>query len=676
MPTERSAAAASTSAPGGRPYTVREQVTLRRLGRYVVSPDGTRVVLTVAHAGPGRNRLDSQLWIVNADGSGLRRLNPAGHRDSSPVFAPDGRSLFFLSGRAGANRQVVRTSLDGSRPEPVTVSPVDVDSFVLSRDGTRVAFAAAVFPGGPDTLAATVRRQQEAKSLQASGRTFDKLFIRHWDEWKDGTRRHLFVQNVAGGPTCDVMPEMDADAPVKPFGGSEQFTFTPDGTSLVFTARDAGREEAWSTNLDLFIAPVDGSAAPRNITPDNLATDTNPAFSPDGGRLAYLAMDRPGNESDKQTVLVREWPGGATRRLTDHWDRSAEAIAWSIDGRTLYAVAEDFGQRRVFAIDVSTGSIEAMTGEGWVEHIVIVGETVFYSLDSLGGPADLYAYAAGQHRRVTRLNAANLRGVAIGEAERFSFAGWNDETVHGYVVKPANFDPNRSYPIAFLIHGGPEGCFGNDWHYRWNPQVYAGAGYAVVMIDFHGSTGYGRAFTDSIRNDWGGKPLEDLKRGYAAALERYPFLDRTRAAALGASFGGYMINYLAGVWNEPWRCLVSHDGNIDERFDFFATEELWFAEWEHGGTPWDSPESYTRHNPIDHVADWRVPMLVVHGALDYRVSEVQGFGVFTALQRLGVPSKLLYFPDENHWVSKPLNSIQWHDTVIAWLDQWTGVAST
>ena len=269
------------------------------------------------------------------------------------------------------------------------------------------------------------------------------------------------------------------------------------------------------------------------------------------------------------------------------------------------------------------------------------------------------------------MNASKLRGVGLGAFEQFSFAGWNGETVHGYVLKPAGFDPARTYPVAFIVHGGPQGSMGNDWHYRWNPQVYAGAGYAVVFVDFHGSTGYGQAFTDSIRGDWGGKPLDDLKLGFAAALDRYPFLDRTRAAALGASYGGYMINLMAGVWNEPWRCLVTHDGTLDERYSYFTTEELWFVEWEREGTPWENPAAYARHNPIDHVASWRVPTLVIHGALDYRVSEVDGLAVFTALQRRGVPSRLLYFPDENHWVLKPENSVQWHETVLEWLDRWT-----
>jgi dipeptidyl aminopeptidase/acylaminoacyl peptidase len=666
MPQRR---AGDRSETGRHGYTIRDQVALRRLDSFVVSPDGALIVVQISRATPGRNRLDTSLWVVNADGTGSRRL-PSSGRLSSPAFSADGQTIYALSAST-KKRQVVRLGLDGGRPTSVTQSPVDVESFVVSADGTMIAFSAQVYPGGPDTLTATAERLEAESKSRASGRVYDQLFARHWDRWANGRRRHLFVQPVRGGRAVDVMPEMTADAPTRPFGGREQFAFSPDGRHLVFTARDAGRQEAWSTNLDLFAVPIDASSSPRNLTAENGATDTDPSFSPDGTMLAYLAMDRAGYEADKLTVIVRAWPDGETRRLTDAWDRSADAIAWSADGRTLYAIAEDTGQRGLFAIDVATGAVTPLVTNGSVGSIKVAGDAIFYSLDSLDGPADLYVLEAGRHRRITRLNAGAMREIALGDAEQFSFAGWNGETVHGYVVKPADFDPARTYPVAFIIHGGPQGSSGNHWHYRWNPQVYTGAGYAVVMIDFHGSTGYGQAFTDSIRGDWGGKPLEDLQKGFSAALDRYPFLDRTRAAALGASFGGYMVNLIAGVWNEPWRCLVSHDGNLDERFAYFATEELWFPEWEHGGTPWENPAGYAKHNPADHIAAFRVPTLVIHGALDYRVSEVEGLAMFTALQRRGVPSRFLHFPDENHWVLKPENSVLWHDTVLEWLDRWT-----
>ncbi len=292
------------------------------------------------------------------------------------------------------------------------------------------------------------------------------------------------------------------------------------------------------------------------------------------------------------------------------------------------------------------------------------------------GPAEIYSARPDgtDARSVTRINASRIASARLGEPEQFTFKGWNNETVHGYIVKPVDFDPGKRYPVAFLIHGGPQGSFGNDFHYRWNPQAYAGAGYAAVMVDFHGSTGYGQAFSDSIGGDWGGKPLEDLQKGLEAALSRYPWMDGNRVCALGASFGGYMVNWIAGAWPDRFRCLVSHDGNLDERMAYFDTEELWFPEWDHEGTPWANPDSYEKQNPINLVKNWKTPMLVVHGAKDFRVVETQGMSVFTALQRRGIPSKFLYLPDENHWVLKPQDSILWHETVLAWLDQWTKAA--
>jgi dipeptidyl aminopeptidase/acylaminoacyl peptidase len=288
-------------------------------------------------------------------------------------------------------------------------------------------------------------------------------------------------------------------------------------------------------------------------------------------------------------------------------------------------------------------------------------------------PRELYSVKldGSDLRPVTSINSEKLAAARMGEPEQFTFKGWNDETVYGYIVRPVDFDPEKSYPVAFLIHGGPQGSFGNDFHYRWNPQAYTGAGYAAVMVDFHGSVGYGQAFTDSIGRDWGGKPLEDLQKGLAAALKKYPWMDGDRVCALGASFGGYMVNWIAGNWPDRFRCLVNHDGNLDERLAYYDTEELWFPEWDHGGTPWDNPEGFEKHNPVNFVKNWKTPMLVIHGAYDYRVVDTQGISTFTALQRRGIPSKFLYFPDENHWVLKPHNSILWHETVIGWLDRWT-----
>jgi len=468
------------------------------------------------------------------------------------------------------------------------------------------------------------------------------------------------------------MPDMDADTPSKPFGGPEEIAFTPDSQGLVFSARDAGPQEAWSTDFDLYLAPIDGSKKPCCLTEKNEAWDTGPVFSPDGKTLAYLAMAEPGYEADRLRIILRTWPGGKERVLAESWDRSPSSLCFSADGKKIFATATNTGQKSLFAIDIKTGFVRTVVKQGSISLVDVAAGRIFYGLNNLKSPTELYSVNPDgtDVRTITNINAKKIAVARMGDYEQFTFAGWNEETVYCYVVKPADFKPGRKYPVAFLIHGGPQGSFGNMFHYRWNPQAYAGAGYAAVMVDFHGSTGYGQAFCDSIQGDWGGKPLEDLKKGLAAALKRYPWMDGKKVGALGASFGGYMINWIAGNWPDRFRCLINHDGNLDERMAYFDTEELWFPERDHMGTPWTNPAGYEKHNPVNFVKNWKTPMLVIHGALDYRVVDTQGLATFNALQRLGIPAKLLYFPDENHWVLKPNNSILWHETVIAWLDQW------
>jgi dipeptidyl aminopeptidase/acylaminoacyl peptidase len=383
-------------------------------------------------------------------------------------------------------------------------------------------------------------------------------------------------------------------------------------------------------------------------------------------------MARPGYESDRFAIVVRAWPEGPSRVIAADWDRSAGDLAFSPDGRTLFVTAGDTGTTPLFAISTEDGTVRKLTERGTASSPQPTADGVIFAHNDLDSPADLYWLSArgGAPRALTRFNAERLAAIRFGEWQQFSFPGWNGETVHGYVVEPIDLEPGAKAPVAFLIHGGPQGSFGDNFHYRWNPQVYAGAGYAAVMIDFHGSTGYGQAFTDSIGDDWGGKPLEDLQRGLAAALEKYPFLDGERVCALGASYGGYMVNWIAGNWPERFRCLVNHDGLFDNRSMYFATEELWFPEWDHRGSYFENPEGHEKHNPMRFVERWQTPMLVVHGGLDYRVPETQGLATFTALQRRGVPSRFVYYPDENHWVQKPKNSLHWHREVLEWLERW------
>ena len=666
-------AAGVQAAPRG--LMAEDLVALDRVSAPMLSPDGKRVVYALREADVAANKAVTSLWIQPVDGgTPARRLTSSNASAVSAQFSADGASLYFLSPRSGS-MQVWRLPLSGGEAQPVTAYALDVGSYRVSPDDGRIAVSLEVFDDCPD-LACTTKRLDDTAAKKSTGMVYEHLFVRHWDTWKDGRRSQLFTATI-GNDGYAAMPvkvtrEIDGDVPSKPFGGSEEYTWSPDGKSLVFAARIAGNSEPWSTNFDLYHVPADASAAPVNLTGDNPAWDTGPVFSADGRTLYYLAMKRPGFEADRFALMEKQLSNGATREIAPDWDFSAHGITLSADGKRIYAAVDDTGNHPIHIIDIASGKARRLPGVGMVEGFDLGRDTLVFTRSTLTSPAQVYAARPdGSGERVlSAFNQQALADVRLGEYEQFSFAGWNGEAVHGYVVKPWNHAPGVKYPVAFIIHGGPQGSMGNNFHYRWNPQTYTGAGFAAVFIDFHGSTGYGQAFTDSISGDWGGKPLEDLQKGWAAALAKYDFLDADRACALGASYGGYMINWIAGNWNEPWKCLVNHDGVFDTHAMGYVTEELWFTEWENGGPAFENPANYEKFNPRNHVAKWRVPMLVVQGEKDYRVPVDQALSAFTALQRRGIESQLLYFPDENHWVLKPQNSIQWHNTVKDWLLRW------
>jgi dipeptidyl aminopeptidase/acylaminoacyl peptidase len=668
--------ATPATAPNQRGLSVQDLVRLKRLSEPALSPDGRTVVFTLRETDLSANRGRTDLWALDVvtKGATPRRLTSHTANDGSAQWSADGRYLYFLSARSGSN-QVWRLSSGGGEAEQVTTLPLDIGSFKLAPNDAKLAVTLEVFADCADFACSRARLDAEEQS-KSSGMTHDRLFVRHWDTWADGRVSRLFVFTLndgrADGAPVDLSGVLDADVPSKPFGDASDYVFSPDSTKVVFATKLKGSEEAWSTNFDLYEVSVDGGEV-RNLTQDNPAWDAQPIFSPDGSMMAWRAMTRPGFEADRFHVVIADLKSGERRALTQTWDRSVDAIAFSKNSKTLYATADNFGQHPLWSIDVKTGKTTMLSGPGNVEAYTVGERDVIFLLASLKSPSELQGLTikGSELRELSRVNADALASIQFGEPEQFTFAGANGETVYAYVVKPAGFVASRRYPIAFIVHGGPQVSFGNAWSYRWNPQTYAGAGYATVFVDFHGSPGYGQAFTDSISGDWGGKPLEDLQKGLAAALEKYPWLDANRVCALGASYGGYMMNWMAGKWSDPFKCFVTHAGIFDSRAMAYTTEELWFDEWEHGGPPFEAPENFEKDNPVNHVAAWDKPMLVIHGQLDYRVPYAQGIGAFTALQRRSIPSRLLIFPDENHWILKPANSIQWHEEVLNWLERWT-----
>ncbi len=674
------AAVPALAAPRG--FTVEDMVTMERVGHPVLSPDATRVVYTVRTTNLDKNRGNTQLWMIDlrAPNAAPRQLTRGDASAGDPQWSPNGDAIYFLSSRSGSS-QVWQLPLNGGEAAKVTDLPLDVDTYRLSPQGDRLAFSMGVFLDCAD-LACTKKRLDEKAKNKASGMVYDQMFVRHWDTWADGRRNALYSAPIDAAGKVSAAPvslsgTLDGDAPSKPFGDNSEYNFSPDGKTVAFSVRVAGRTESWSTNFDVYTIPAIGGQAPRNLTADNPAWDAKAAYSPDGRTLAYVAMTKPGFEADRFHLVLMDVATGKKRTVADDWDRSVADFRWTPDGKAFLVAADDVGQHRLFHIDAASGKVTALTGKGAVGEFDVRGNTIVLAQANLASGAQLYARKldakseTAPMQQLTKQNAAALADVRFGEYEQFSFAGADGETVYGHVMKPWNAKAGEKYPVAFLVHGGPQGSFGNSWSYRWNPQVYAGAGYATVFIDFHGSTGYGQKFTDAISGDWGGKPLIDLQKGLEAATKKFPWLDRERSCALGASYGGYMMNWIAGNWPDGFKCLVNHDGVFDNRGMAYATEELWFTEWENGGTYYDAPAKYEQFNPVNFVKNWKTPMLVVQGDLDFRIPTAQGLGTFTALQRRGIPSKLLVFPDENHWVLKPANSLLWHHTVLDWLNTYT-----
>jgi dipeptidyl aminopeptidase/acylaminoacyl peptidase len=666
-------AAPALAQEGHPPFTATEMMGLRRLSDPQVSPDGRQVAYAATEVSLPAGSRNSDLWLVGTSGGAApRRLTEDARSDTRPRWSRDGKRIAFVSTRDGSS-QVYVLDVAGGEPRKVTSLSTGAGGVLWVDDATLLVTSDVYADCNRATAGAAATHDEACNKQKAdaagkpdSGRLYDRLLLRHWDAWEDQRRTHLLVVPMAGGPVRDLTPG-DRDVPPFSLGGTEDYAVSPDGREVAFVRND-DPVEATSTNAELYVVPVSGGPA-RKIA-GSPGYDGGPLYSPDGRLIAFRAQERPGYEADRWRLKVYDRAAGATRTLTEAFDRQVEGYAWSPDSRTLYFSAAEGGREPIFSVPAAGGEVKRVADGSYSEVQAGADGALVATRASLTAPAEVWRVEpGGAARALTHVNDALLARFALRPAESVTYRGAADKDVQAWIVKPADFDAARKYPLLVLIHGGPQGAWGDAWSYRWNPQVFAAAGYVVFMPNPRGSIGFGQAFTDAIQDDWGGKAFEDVMKGLDAALAKYPFLDGTRVAAAGASYGGYMIDWIAGH-TDRYRALVSHDGVFDLRSMAGSTEELWFSDWEFGGPYWDHPETYERWSPVNFAKNFKTPTLVVHGELDYRVPLEQGLAMFTALQRRGVPSRLLVFPDENHWVLKPVNSIRWYREVIGWLDQW------
>jgi dipeptidyl aminopeptidase/acylaminoacyl peptidase len=687
-----------------RPFTFEDMMKLKRVGAPVPSPDGKWVVFDCVDVDLEANTKISHLSIVPANGGESRRLNPTLNHEERPRFSPDGKRLIWTS-KATDPTQIWMCDFDAGngvlvgKPHQVTQISTGADGGIWSPDGKNIVFVSAVYPDCKDD-ACNKQRDEELKKSKVKAKIFSRLFYRHWNAFTEFKRSHLFVQSVevpvsgarngtAAGTAATTARDLtpgDHDVPPFSLGGQDMYAISPDGQEVAYTS-NIDEVEATSTNDEIFVVPIAGGS-PQKIS-TSPGADTTPLYSPDGKYLAWRSQARGGFEADKWRLLVQDRQSGKIRDTTEKFDRSVGSFAWGPTANAICFAAEDHGESPIYSVALETGQPAEIARLHADDLIFGPNGVLYFTRMSIAAPNEIWrlvfadqplanlAQTSGRLMTkhdapvpVTHMNDALLSQIDMQPLESFTFKGANNDDVQGFMVKPPGFDPNKKYPLKFLIHGGPQGAWGNEWTYRWNAELFAATGnYVVVMINFHGSTGYGQKFTDSISGDWGGKPFVDLMKGLDYVEKTYPFIDKNREAALGASYGGYMANWLLGH-TDRFKCIVSHDGMFNTESAYGTTEELWFPEWEFGGPPWKNRELYRKFSPHLFADKFKTPTLVVHGQLDYRLDVSEGFQLFTTLQRLGIPSKMLYFPDEGHWVLKPQNSRLWYKTVNDWVDQW------
>jgi dipeptidyl aminopeptidase/acylaminoacyl peptidase len=661
-------------AASGRPFRFDELARVRRIGGFSVSPDGQWVVYSLGTPDVDENRVPSGLWLQAVAGGEPKKLTSGEKRDSDPRFSPDGKRIAFLSNRDGGS-QIYVLDVAGGEPVKATSFPAEISGFRWSPDGNSFVCTADVFPDCRDAACNETKFKAREKS-KTKARVAERLLFRHWDAWKEGLRTHVWRVPASGPASAAVdLTPGDRDAPPFSVGGGSDYDVSPDGRDLVF-ASNPDKVEAVSTNGDIWVAPLDGKGTARDLTAANKAYDGTPKFSPDGKWIAYRAQKRPGFEADKFTLMLLERATGKVRPLTEDFDQWVEPFAWAPDSGSIFFTSHSGGRGTILRVRLEGGRPAEIWQGGSATGLTVSrdGRRLFFSASTLSRPAEIWSAGADGKgsAAITRVNDGLMSQVEMGDVSERTTRSADGRTLQAWLVKPPGFDASKRYPAVFFIHGGPQGAWTDAWSFRWNPHVWAAYGYIVYAANPRGSTGFGQKFLDEISGDWGGKVYDDLMRA-ADDLESLPFVDRNRIGAAGASYGGYMIDWIAGHTNR-FKALVSHDGTFDTVSSSVETEEIWFPNWEFQGMPWDAGSVYQKWNPMLSVDKFSTPTLVIHGEKDYRVPFGQGLQFFTALQLRGVPSKLLMFPDEGHWVLKPGNSRLWHATVMDWLHRYLGGA--
>ena len=674
---------AQSPAPSGkRPMTFEDMMSSRRIGDPQPSPDGKWVLFSAVDVNLDENTRKPHLWIVPMAGGAAKPITSGAAGEDRGRFSPDGRRVGFVSSRDGGS-QIWLQDFDSSNgalsaePKRLTSISTEAEGVLWSPDGKNILFTSEVYPDCPASDDACNKSKDEAiAKSKVKAKIFTHLYYRHWSTYTRFKRTHLFViaADAAGGNAPRDLTPGDHDVPPFNLGGQDFYAISPDGQEVAYTT-NIDEVEATSTNNEIFIVALTGGSAKKiSASP---GSDSNPVYSPDGKYIAFRTQFKAGFESDRFRLMLYDRNAKTLRNLTESWDHWVEGFAWSSDSKRIYITGQDKGEEPIYSVNLAGGAVSEVTrGSNDDLHFSTDGKMLVFTRMSAQRPNEIYRLnvgpegrAAGQAEALTHVNDSVFAQVETSPLQAFWFTGAEKTKVEGFLLKPPGFDPQKKYPVKFLIHGGPQGAWGEYWSYRWNAQLFAAAGYVVVQINPRGSTGYGQKFLDEIRGDWGGRPYVDLMRGLDYVEANFPFVEKGNVCAMGASYGGYMVDWIIGHTNR-FKCAVSHDGMFNTESAWGTTEELFFNEWEFEGTPWSNRPLYRKWSPHLAAPNFKTPTLVIHGKLDYRLDVSEGFQLFTTLQRLKVPSKMLYFPDEGHWITKPQNSQLWYKTVNDWVDSY------